>query len=184
FLTGADQDRLNRRPSAYIEGADTLRCVQLMPGDAEQIHVELIHRDRYFANGLSTIGVYHTAGGMNACGEFCDRLNSPDLVLGQDQRAQPNRAIGHRRGPDTSLRVDAKAMYRPATCFETRKLSDCGGMFNARGDGDTFTSTRYAPADRQIIGFGASRRKNNFVGIRADQARHLFTRMFDGLPRG
>src|SRR5699024_883283 len=148
-----------------------------MPGDAEQIHVEFIHRDRYFANGLSPIGVHHSAGGMNARGEVCDRLNSPDLVLGQDQRAQPNRAIGHRWGLDASLRVDAKAMYCPATCFETRKRFDRGGMFNSRGDGDTYTSTRYAPADRQIIGFGASRRKNNFVGMRADQARHLFTRM-------
>jgi hypothetical protein len=40
------------------------------------------------------------------------------------------------------------------------------------------------PLERQVVGLGRARGKNNLTRRRADQRRHLFTGRFDQLGRG
>ena len=57
FLRAADDLRRERRAAAHVQRADTLRAVDLVRGDGEQVDVERIDAEVERARGLYSVGV-------------------------------------------------------------------------------------------------------------------------------
>ncbi len=95
------------------ECTDTLRRIQLVPGDTEEINGQFIHRDRNLSYRLSTVCMHNTASRVNTFGNGRHRLNGSHLILSENQRAQSNRPLRHVVRIDSARGIDTEMVDCP-----------------------------------------------------------------------
>src|SRR5712692_332376 len=88
FMASAVKHRFQQRPLADIQCADTLRRVNLVAGNCQEVAANLVHINRNLARTLNRIGVeVHVGCGSNFSDLF-DRLHYTSFVVGRHDRDQ------------------------------------------------------------------------------------------------
>ncbi len=105
------------RPAPDEERADSLRPVNLVAGNRQQVDLHRLDIERDLAKGLRRIGVEQHAPGAAQRADFGEWLDDPDLVVRGHHRHE-ERALGQRlfeRGErDEAVRLDWKIGHREA----------------------------------------------------------------------
>ena len=83
-----------------------------MRGERKQVDAEIVDRDRELCRRLDRVGVNDDAASARDRGEFGDRLDRPDLVVGEHHRA---RTVSGRSADRDRRRVDEARRRRRAT---------------------------------------------------------------------
>ena len=68
--------------TADVEDADALGPVKFVGGEGEEIDAEVVDVERQGAGGLDGVSVEGDAGAFEESGDFCERLDGADLVVG------------------------------------------------------------------------------------------------------
>ena len=94
----------------YVQGADALRPLELVSGEADQVGAERLQVEIDPGSRLDRVDVKHDApAATDAIGDLGDRLDRPDLVVGKHD-ADEDRPVGQRGidfvGIDPPIAVD------------------------------------------------------------------------------
>jgi hypothetical protein len=154
-----------------------------VPGDGEQIDVELAHVDAQLADRLRRVGVHESASGMGAAGDLRDGLNNARLVVGMhdgDQRRADDR-FAQRAFVDAPVLSDADGTDRSIAChrgawFASRRMFD-------RGDHDGAGAGPRRADNGEVTRLGSPRGEHDLVGLGANQVRHLASGALDRIVR-
>src|SRR5699024_12272449 len=87
-----------------------------MPGNAEEIDVQIIDRDRNFSNGLSAVGMDDAAGRADLLGELGDRLDGTTSFCGRMNVPKPNGPNGPALGSDRTGETTPQRGIGPPRC--------------------------------------------------------------------
>src|SRR5882762_7483615 len=167
--------KLNARvATANVKSTDSLRPIDLVAGDGEQVDIVLLDVDWDFANRLHTIDREDNAVFLGNLSDFRHGIDDANLIVGihdGDQNCFRRNRFTH------VFRVDAAiALYRQigdfvAVLFEALTGVEHSFMLNGLGD-DVIAlfAVHFGDAlDHQVVGFGRTAGKDDFLGRGADQ---------------
>lgn len=100
------------------ERTDTLRRIQLVPSNTEEVNGQFIHRDRNLSYRLSAVRMHNTASRVNTFGNGRHWLNGSHLILSENQRAQSNRTLRHAVRIDSASGIDTEMVDQPTSLGE------------------------------------------------------------------
>src|SRR5262249_44973900 len=157
-MASSVNQRLQASALANIENADTLRRIELMAGQRQKIHAQLINAHRDLACRLRRVSVGEDAVFTRNTSNLGDRLQSPDLILGVHYR---NKCGARRQCTPDVLRIDPaesinrEVGYRRSQVFKKTAWVENRRVFDLSGN-----DVAAAPAlgeectlQRMIIGF-------------------------------
>jgi hypothetical protein len=110
-----------RPTAADVEGADSLRAVHLVRGDARQIDVHLVDRERDLPHRLHGVRVEEHAALATDGADLADGLDDADLVVRghhRDEHGVVAQRRLHRGGIDEAFLVDVEVGDLPAFALE------------------------------------------------------------------
>ncbi len=68
LMVSAEEEMAQRRAAADIEGADPFGAVNFVSGEGQQVNLQSVYVDRYFAGGLDGVGMEIDVGlARDAC---------------------------------------------------------------------------------------------------------------------
>ena len=160
-----------------------------MPRDGQQIDSQFIHINKYLSQRLGHICVHQCTTLAGKCGNLLDWLERSHFIVGMHDGNEDGRAAdlaGHflRINPASGVRADITDLEPQG--FQVMAWVQDGRVFDFRRD-DVVSpvSQRMGHAfDHMVIGLGAARCENNFVGSRPHQAGNLLSGPLNGLPQG
>jgi len=177
FVTRTADQRLHLDPTSDVQSSDALWRVELVPRHGEKIHPKRFYIHRYLPNRLGSIGVNQHTTPTTQVGHFGDGLQRPDLVIGEHQSHQhcirpkypvyirwidlPTSIHIHNRKSDSSFHLESQ-----------HHLQDRGMLDSRRHHVATVTCTDDT-ADREVVGLGTTRRKNQLVRATVEATRNL-----------
>ncbi len=161
LVLAAREDRRDARAALDPEGAGTLRTVELVRRERQQVSAEGAHVHGNLGDRLHGIGVEERATRVRDARQVGDRLHRADLVVGVHDRDE-RRLVGHRRleglRRDDPARVDGEQGRRPAPASQRLEGGEDGLVLDGAGDEVP------ASGDLECLGDAA---KREVVGLRA-----------------
>src|SRR6266853_2909655 len=165
-----------------VERTDTFGSIDLVAGYREQVNVVLLDVDWNFADRLHTIDGEDNAVFLGNLADFRHGIDDANLVVGIHDG---DKNCFRRNGFTHVFRVDAAiALHRQicdfiAVLFEALTGVEHGFMLDGLGD-DVIAlfAVHFRDAlDHQVVGFGRSAGKDDFLGRGADQRSDLGARV-------
>ena len=189
FLRAAMQDARQSRAPAAIQHADALRSIEAMRREREQRRAELAHVHRQPARARLGIDVESDAAFRCDPANPAHRFDGADVVIHM-MHGDENGLIRHRLtnggGVHQTVRIHLHLGRSEALGFEELYRAQHRRMFDGAED-DVIPPLliRVSRAfDREIRGLRAVRREKDVLGrFRADERRHLLTRLRQRIPR-
>jgi hypothetical protein len=155
------------RLAAHVERADALRPVHLVRGDRQQVGLELLHVDLYPAAALHRVAVEDDAVLLADLGDFPDRLDDADLVVGGHDGDQ-DRLVADRAAQvveaDPAVFLDRQIRHAIAVFLEALARVDHRLVLgDARDDVVALLAIHLGDAlDRKVVAFRRARCKYDF----------------------
>ena len=177
-----------QRGSAFdVQRTHPLGRVELVTRHREQIDVQLTHVHADLAERLRRVGVSEGPHGVGEPRQLFHGLDHAGLVVrvhpGHQRRV---RAHGLRGFIDAgaTLGIDTDAADPPPVLLQPVAGASGRRVFDQRGDdvAAVVTSVGHA-ADREVVRLGTAGSEDHFVGLAADQRRHLLPSPSHGLAR-
>mmetsp|Transcript_24902 Transcript_24902/g.33362 ORF Transcript_24902/g.33362 Transcript_24902/m.33362 type:complete len:326 (+) Transcript_24902:480-1457(+) len=174
--------------SAHVEGANTLRSIQFVPTNRQQINLHLVDVDWQLAHTLRSISVEeHTVGAADFA-NLLQRLNCADLVVDVNDGA--DEGVGA-DGLLEDVEVDETLSgHRQVSHFEAFVFELTAGVKDAlvvdlgRDDVLLFVAVKACQSlQAQVVRLGGARGEHDLFGGGADEVSDVFARIFTGLLR-
>ena len=137
LLRPSHNQRLHRCAAAYIEDSDSLRTIQLVPGDAQHIATDARHINRHFAGRLHSVGVKPDVGLGGDPPNLLDQLNHAGLIVGHHDRDQARirtQRGAHIVGIHPATTVNGKIGHSRALRLGALAGAENGVMLDGAGD--------------------------------------------------
>src|ERR1044072_2981743 len=129
--------RFEREAPAYEEGTNTLRRIEFVARDREQIHAKVVYAGRDLADRLRRISVKEDTAVAGDTAAFPDRLDRAHLVVGihdaDEERVRRNGAAEVVR-VDAAEAIDSKIRHPRAETLEKPARRKYRRMLNPRRD--------------------------------------------------
>ena len=100
-MAGAVHQLFQAHAGTDVQRADALGRVDLVSGDGQQVHSQIVHVDRYLTHRLGTVGVKQHSPFPGDLAYLFQRLDGADLVVGVhdgNQNRLGSDGIGHLLG--------------------------------------------------------------------------------------
>ena len=137
LVPSTEKDRLERRALSHEKGPDPLRCIELVPGDGEEIHPEGIDGDRDLTHRLGRIRMEAHSVVSRQGGKLGDGLDGADLVVGVHDGHQHG-VLADRPGDvprgDPPVPVDGQYRQLPASLGQVGHGPRDGRVLDGAGD--------------------------------------------------
>ncbi len=182
LVAGPMEQGLQRDAIPNIERPDPLRRVDLVAGNRQQVHPEIVDVDRDLPHRLRDVSVDKGAAGVGEPRHLRNVLDRAHLVVGvhdaDEQRRDLQRPI-KRLQVDDAVAVDRQARDPAAEALKKGAWLEGGGMFDrARDDvhlarGLCRHRTKRYPFDRQIARLRPTAGEHDLLGSCAQQDGHL-----------
>lgn len=169
--------------AAEDQGADAVRAADLVTGDRHRGKAGGGEVDGDLAEGLDGVGVQRDAELRGDVGEFADRQDRADLVVGPHDRGQGDvvGVTGDRRaqgvGVDPAVRVDGEVLDGGALVFaEPVDGVEDGVVFDGARENPRPCGVRVAPGPVQalhgeVVGLRAAGGEDDLTGPGAERLR-------------
>ena len=161
-----------------VQRADALRSLELVRRDRQQVDAERLDVEVDPRRGLHRVDVEQdTAPCANPGDELGDRLDRPDLVVGEHERDE-DRPIGDARasswsGIDPAIAVDRQLDDLEAELLEVAQGVTDGVMLDRGGD-DPVAARLARPGralEGKVVGLGAARCEHDLAGLGVEARR-------------
>jgi hypothetical protein len=132
-MASAAEERRELDAASDVERSDTLGCVELVPGDREQVDTEIANVDLNFSNGLGRVRVDSRSRSASRATRFAKRLQDAGLAVCMQDAHQRARSIDHADQilhPDLAIAIHANAGHPPALPLEPIAGSRDGRMLD------------------------------------------------------
>src|SRR5208282_3514810 len=170
---------------AYVQRADSLGSVNLVPAHRQQVDSVLVDVDWNLADRLDRVAVENDPLLFRELADFANRMNRADLVVRVHDRDQHG-LVGNR--PADRIRIDhsvlvdrqigdrrlALALQRSAAIEHSLVLGHAGDDVVA-----LFLVELDDALDRQVVGLGRAAGENDFLRLGVDNRRDLIARLVD-----
>ena len=192
FLPSAHALRLERCAAFDVKHAHALWSVELVRGQTHEVHAQRFHVEVQKAGGLYGVGVNYyrllaaLGLGLDDAGDLGDRLNSPDLVVGQ-HHADQYRLVGYSM-PDLLGIDEAVFVHREVGHIKTELLKLMAAMQNGMvldaGGDDVIAQVLQRegdPLESGVVRFGAAAGEHYLAHAGAKDARNGLSCVVGGL---
>ena len=178
LVAGAVDERFERNPAPHVERADALRRVELVAGEREKVHAEVVDSRFDLADRLCRVGMEEDPMLAGDPRRLRDRLDGANLVVGVHE-ADEDRIASNRLadivGVDEAKAIDRHERDRRAEPFEEAARFENGGVFDRGGDDmrRLAAAGQEHPFEREIVGFAAAAREYDLVGFATQERGDL-----------
>ncbi len=182
--------------SAEKQGSDAVRTADLVTGDRHRGEPGGGEVDRYLTEGLDRVGVQGDVELPCHVGQFTDRHDGADLVVGPHHGGEGDVLGVAGDGFAQSVRVD------PSVCVDREVLDrgalvlaepvdgvEDGVMLDGAGQDAGAVACRVGVAagpvqalDREVVGLGAAGGEDDLAGAGAERFREGLAGLLDGAP--
>ena len=178
LVAAAEEDRLEDRAFPDVQCSDTLRAVDLVSAQSEQVNTELLHVGRDLAGALDTVGVERNPGVAGQPRDPGNGLNRAQLVVGVhdgDQHGFRAQCLAHVLDGNDSVRTAGEPGDSDAPAFKAAAGVEDGRMLDGTGDDvlGRLAGPVYGAENRQIVRFRAAAREDDLGGLGVQQRRYL-----------
>ena len=170
FVTASVEQWLKERPAADVQRTRSLRPVQFVAGDGQQLASNLLHVDGNLPCRLYCVRVKQNAAFLSDLSDLHNRLHDAGFIVGHHDRDQA-RVRADRRGDHRRI-YKSFAIHRNVGDLATHLLQLLAGVQNGvmlDGTGDDVIVRAYQSENRQVIAFGPARGENDFRCPAAEQ---------------
>ncbi len=172
--------------AANIKRAYTLRSVNLVGGDRQQVDIVLLHVHGNLADRLHAIDREDNAVFLGNLADFLDRIDDADLIVGVhdgDQNRLRRDRLADVLGIDAAIPLHRQIGHLIAVLFQPLARVQHRFVFNRLSDDVValFAVHLGNALDHQVVGFRCAAGKDDFFRRSADQRGNLRARDFDGL---
>src|SRR6516164_8760429 len=190
-MTAAHQ-WLEARSLAHVKRTNPLGAIKFVSGKRKQIDAELLHVNRYLADGLHGIRVKYGAIFARQLPDLLERLKRSDLVIGEHHADQdglrPDRPLHICRVDDSARSYrDVRALYAPP--LQCPRRVKHRRMLDRRAHNMLGSRARPGPCsfdsakDSRVATLCAATGKNDLRRMGVDQPDYLIARLLHGLAR-
>ena len=172
--------------AAHVEGADALRAVDLVAGEAHQVDLEAVDVEVHLAGGLRGVAVEDDAVLMADRADRLEVLNDADLVVdrhhGDEDRVGTD---GRTEGVhvDEAVLLDVEVGHLVALAFKMAHRVEHGLVLGLHRDEVTalvLVEVRGA-LDGEIVALRCAGRPDDLAGIGANEGGNVTAGLFNGL---
>ena len=178
LLTCSMAEFLEQQPFSHVKRPDSFGSIEFMPGHREHIYVHRLNIDGDFAEALGRIGVNAYLFLPRDPGDFIDRLNRSDLVVGMHDGNQDGvrpDGGGHIVQADHAGVIDIHIGGLETLLFQvSAHVQDCRVLHGAGDNVTAFSLKRSGHAfDGVVVGFGAAGGEEYLFRPAVEQTGHL-----------
>ena len=176
-------------PVPQVERADPLRALELMGGDRQHVGAERLDVDVDVRRRLDGIdSEQHVAMGPHAATDLGDRLDRPDLVVGEHDRDE-DRLVVDRSVElvriDSPITIDRQLDDLEAEPLEIAERVADGMVLDRRGD-DSMPAGLAGPSgafEGEVVRLRAAGREDDLARLGVEARRHALVCLVEGGPR-
>src|SRR5579863_1526994 len=189
-----DGGKLNARiAAANVERADSLRSINLVRGNGQQVDVVFLHVDGNFADSLHAIGCEEDAVLLGDFADFLDRVNDANFVVGihdGDQNCFRRDGFANVFWVHAAIFTHRKVGNFKAFFFQTLAgIENCLVLDSLGDDVIALFAVHFGDAlDHQVVAFSGAAGEDDFLRSSANQRGDLraggFDRFFAGPAEG
>ena len=187
-MTAAVNDRSQANPrilAANIKSAHAFGAVDLMRRERNQIRARALDVERDFSDGLNGVGMEENALFFADFGDFRDRVDRADFVIGEHHGNQDRAAayrLTHIFSAYAAILIDRKIGDLEALGLKIMASIQNGLMLDGRRDDViAFFFVHLGYTDQgEIVTLGRAAGEDDFFFVRADELCDLATGMLDG----
>ena len=195
FLAAAVQDGHGAVLAAQQQRADAVGAADLVAGDGHRGEAGGVEVDRDLTEGLHRVGMQRDAELLCHVGEFADRQDRADLVVGPHHGGQGDvvgvagDGLTQSVRVDPAVRVDREVLDGGALVFaEPVDGVEDGVVFDGAGEdaGAGRVGVAAGPVQAlhgEVVGLGAAGGEDDLAGAGAEGLGEGFTGLLDGAPR-